>query len=111
MVRGVLLDNYTEPSGTNEWPATQQGWGPNGGPINLNPVSLADGDHVVVELGYVARNTDATTYAGTLPYHSGQVTPDAIVGDPDITHPSWFELSGLAVFAPPTSTPTPTATP
>ncbi|HXQ21844.1 MAG TPA: LamG domain-containing protein, partial [Candidatus Acidoferrales bacterium] len=110
-VRGVLLDDYTEASGTNEWPTTQQGWGPNGGPLSLNAVTIADGDHVVVELGYVARNTDATICAGTLPYHSGLGTPDATVGDLDITHPSWFEFSNLAVFAPPTSTPTPSPAP
>jgi len=109
-VRGVLLNDYTEPLGTNEWPTTQQGWGPNGGPVAVNPVTIQDGDHVVVELGYVARNTDPATYSGTVPIHSGQTAPDLSLGDSDSTHASWFELSRLGVFAAPTSIPTPTPT-
>jgi Concanavalin A-like lectin/glucanases superfamily len=110
-VRGVLLNDYTEPAGTNEWPTVQQGWGPSGGPVGLNPVTIVDGDHIVVEIGYVARNTDATSYAGTVPYHSGQGTQDAVVGDTDTTHKSWVEFSGLAVFSAPPPTPTATPTP
>jgi concanavalin A-like lectin/glucanase superfamily protein len=108
-VRGVLLNDYTEPLGINEWPTTQQGWGPNGGPVAVNPVTIQDGDHIVVEVGYVARNTDATTYSGSMPRHSGQTTPDVTLGDTDTTHASWVEFSGMAVFAGvPTPTPTPT---
>jgi hypothetical protein len=107
-VRGVLLNDYTEPLGTNEWPTAQQGWGPNAGPVTLNPVTIQDGDHLVIELGYVARNTDASTYAGTVPFLSGSTGADATLGDLDTAHSSWFELSGMAVFA---GVPTPTPTP
>ena len=65
-VREVGLDNYREAAGVNEWPATAVG-------VALNAaqschIHTQDGDRLVVEIGYAARNTVTTSYTGTLWY-------------------------------------------
>lgn len=73
---GTLLTDYTEALGTNEFPTTAQGWAADSAQT-LTSVTAADNDRIVLELGYVARNTDLTSYTGTLWYGgtSGEELP------------------------------------
>jgi hypothetical protein len=113
-VRGTLLDNYREAAGTNEWPLSTKGWGPSTGPVQLNPVTVQDGDRVIIEVGYVAHNAAVTQFTGVLQPRSGDNAVDLTAGDGAVTpgplmHAGWFELSafGRAVDPTPTATPTP----
>lgn len=67
--RGDLLTDYTESAGTNEWKATAA---TNGLALNaataMSSLAISANDRIVVEIGYVARNTSATSYTGTLNY-------------------------------------------
>lgn len=76
-VREVGLDNYREAAGVNEWPATAVG-------VALNAaqschIHTQDGDRLVVEIGYAARNTVTTSYTGTLWY--GTVKNSIVAAD------------------------------
>lgn len=63
VVRGVLLD-YTDPNGYT-WPNSARWW-PLRASVTLTPVVVQTGDRVIVEVGYVAHNTDVTSYTGTM---------------------------------------------
>ena len=81
-VRGTLLSDYREALGTNEWPSSDQGWALNSSQ-SLSSLAISDGDRLVVELGYVARNSSATSYSGELWYGISAIPdlPDLTVGD------------------------------
>ena len=68
-VRGTLLTDYTESAGTNEWGTAQT---TSGLALNaataMSSVVASSGDRIVVEIGYVARNSVATYDSGTLFY-------------------------------------------
>ena len=69
--RGTLLTDYTEAAGTNEWPASWPSWGNERGlnaSQSLSSLAVSAGDRLVIEIGYVARNTSATSYTGGLQY-------------------------------------------
>src|SRR6185503_4819324 len=70
-VRGTLVTNYMEPAGTNEWPTTAQGDGPTG-PVTVSPVAVSANDRIVIEVGYVDRNTQNNSRTGTLWYGGTQ---------------------------------------
>ena len=90
-VRGTLVTNYTEPSGTNEWPTTAQGDGPTG-PVTVSPVAVSANDRIVIEVGYVARNTQNNSRTGTLWYGGTQAT-DLTAGGNETNTPGWWEFS------------------
>jgi hypothetical protein len=78
-VRGTLLSDYREAAGVNEWTNSLSA---NGKALNsaqaLSSVAVSDGDRIVVEIGYTARNTSATSYNGRLYYGAGS---DGQAGD------------------------------
>lgn len=91
--RGTLLDNYRESAGTNEWPSTDQGWALNAA-ASLSSLAVSDGDRLVVELGYTARNASATSYSGELYYGSGRLADLAASDTVNYaTYNGWIEFS------------------
>jgi hypothetical protein len=67
-VRGTLLQDYSEPaSSNNPFPDA-----PKGRDMivtaALNAVTIQDGDRLVIEVGYIARNTSTSSFFGTLYY-------------------------------------------
>lgn len=65
-LRGTLLANYADPN-TNEWGTTALGKALSAA-ATLTAVSALAGDRVVIEIGYRARNTTASTRTGTIWY-------------------------------------------
>lgn len=64
--RGTLINDYREAAGVNEWPSA-----PAGDTLNAAQamnLAVQEGDRIVVELGYTARNTSATSMWGALWY-------------------------------------------
>jgi len=76
-VRQTGVDNYRETAGTNEWPTTEAGLALNA--AQSCHIHTTDGDRLVVEIGYAARNTVTTSYTGTLWY--GIVKNSVIAAD------------------------------
>lgn len=80
-VRGTLLSNYEE--STNEWPTTSTAIALASAQA-LTSVTVQDGDRLVVERGYIARNASTTTYRGWLQRgttnFSGTQLPDTTLG-------------------------------
>lgn len=81
--RGDLVADYTEAAGTNEFGTAAA---TNGLVLNaaqaLN-LAVSDGDRIAVEIGYIARNSSATSYTGTLNYGtltSGVAADDLTAG-------------------------------
>ncbi|MFV0135496.1 hypothetical protein ACLGIH_20130 [Streptomyces sp. HMX87] len=98
-VRGTLLDNW---QGSGTWPTTAVGGAATEQAVGA--VALQIGDRIVVEFGYQATNTDATSYSGTL-YYGATGTTDLVSGSTAITtNPGWVEFSGAdGLFSKPTS--------
>lgn len=65
-LRGTLLGNYADPN-TNEWGTTAASKALSAAQT-LSAVSALAGDRIVVEVGYRARNTTASSRTGTLWY-------------------------------------------
>ncbi|MCE7886601.1 MAG: hypothetical protein DYH13_03745 [Alphaproteobacteria bacterium PRO2] len=65
-LRGTLLANYADPN-TNEWGTTALGKVLSAAQ-SLSAVSALQGDRIVVEIGYRARNTTSSSRTGTLWY-------------------------------------------
>lgn len=99
-IRGVLLNDYVS---ATEFPTTAEGQA--SGVVAVEPVDCQVGDRLVVEVGYQARNTSATSYTGTL-YYGGTGSPDLTGGSTNVTsEPGWIEFSHADdVFRPPAST-------
>lgn len=98
-VRGTLLANYT---GTAVWPTTAAG----GSVTNqaVTSVAVQAGDRLVIEVGYQATNTSATSYTGTLYYGAAGTTDLANTATTVTTDPGWVELStGDGLFSAPTA--------
>jgi hypothetical protein len=77
VVRSTLLSNYAENT-TNEWPTTATG-------IALQSAQAlsgawSEGDHIIVEFGYISRNSHTTSRAGTTNIGSNSATGDLTVG-------------------------------
>lgn len=66
-VRGTLLSDYREAAGTNEWASVRTATALNAA-ASLSSLAVSAGDRLVVEIGYTARNTSATSYTGYLYY-------------------------------------------
>lgn len=84
-VRGTLLTDYAEDYTTKEWPATYQAIGLNAAQT-LTDVIASAGDRIVIEFGYRAHNTVATSYTGYAAYGTksdltGLILTDMVVGD------------------------------
>lgn len=95
-VRGVLFD-YT---GTTELTAsviTATQFVFNAGTVTA--VSVTDGDYLVLEVGYQAQNTSATSFGTTLVYGTGGTLGD-VVGSGDIgsSYDSWIEFQDNILF-------------
>jgi len=99
VVRGVLLNDYVENT-TNEFGTS----GTTGGkslqsPQSLSSLSVNDGDRIVVEMGYIARNSVTTSYAGYIRYGTLlssnilDVAPDLTVGGDTTTQAGFFTFS------------------
>lgn len=96
-VRGTLLADYRESAGTNEWTdggdANRYGTALNTSQ-SLSSVVVSDNDRIVVELGYTARNSVATSYAGYLTYGGASYAPELVVtGRHDLYGKGWVEFS------------------
>lgn len=66
LVRGTLINNFSElVTSQNAWPTE-----PKGRDLilsaGMNGVTCQDNDRIVIEAGYIARNSVATSYAGAL---------------------------------------------
>ncbi|MEU1552145.1 hypothetical protein ABZ517_05410 [Streptomyces scabiei] len=98
-VRGTLLDNW---QGSSNWPTTASGGAATGQAIGS--VALQIGDRLVVEFGYQATNTVATSYTGTLNYGATGTTDLANAATAVTTNPGWVDFSGAdGLFAAPTA--------
>src|SRR4029077_21282179 len=80
---GDLLTDYLENT-TNEWPVAATNKGLQSA-VALASLAISDGAHLVVELGYIARNAltasrTASFGYGTLDATSGQPAPDRVIG-------------------------------
>lgn len=64
VVRGTLINNYEENT-TNEWPVTSTAIGLQA-PVALSSVAWQEGDRIILELGWIARNVVSTVYVGRL---------------------------------------------
>ncbi|MET9360384.1 hypothetical protein ABZX93_05695 [Streptomyces sp. NPDC006632] len=98
-VRGTLLSNYT---GGTAFPTTAAGGGTGG--TAITSVSVQIGDRIVVEFGYQAQNTSATSETGIL-YYGGTGTTDLVTGNTQVgSNPGWVEFSGAdGLFTTPTA--------
>ncbi|MBI3778343.1 MAG: hypothetical protein HY274_05445 [Gammaproteobacteria bacterium] len=92
-LRGTLITDYTEAAGTNEWPTTAVGDTPNGAAaVALSSVAVSANDRIVIEAGYVARNSVTTNYTGTL-WYGGTSATDLTAGGDETSFPGWWEFS------------------
>jgi hypothetical protein len=67
-VRGTLLQDYSEPAASNNpFPDTAKGRDMIV-TAALNAVTIQDDDRLVIEVGYIARNTSTSSIFGTLYY-------------------------------------------
>lgn len=80
--RGTILANYTEALGVNEWANSAAGKALNAAQA-LTGLAISAGDRLVVEIGYIARNSLTTSRTGTLAYgttSAGDPVADVTVG-------------------------------
>jgi hypothetical protein len=77
--RGTLLNDYVEVL-AQEWPATDAGKALLE-PQPLTPLAISAGDRLVVELGYIARNTSTASRAGEIYYGTKDPATFAPGGD------------------------------
>lgn len=94
--RETVIDNYREAAGTNEWPTTAAGDVLNA--AQSAHIHISAGDRFVVEIGYTARNTSATSYTGTL-YYGTQGAGLEIAGDLSNTDQNVTTLAGFVSFS------------
>jgi hypothetical protein len=72
--RGTLLVDYREALGVNEWGTLSTNSRTLSTAQTLSSLVISTGDRLVIEIGYTARNTVATSYTGTLYYGASGVT-------------------------------------
>jgi hypothetical protein len=113
-LRGVLLNNYADPTGsTNALPGVPAAGRQLNGPVALTPVQALAGDYLHVEIGRVqwdpTNETQRTLYHGTK-NSTGGIPADIVSGDvfdyPNTSGASWVEFALL-----PTPIPQPEACP
>lgn len=104
-VRGTALDVVN--TGGTEWATTTAANRYAGLTANrtLTPVAFSNGDRILIELGYCARNTSATSYTGTIRYGdpTGTELADAESGTTD--NCPWIEFSQALPFTAPAGSP------
>lgn len=67
--RGTLLTDYREAAGTNEFGTSSSAAGMDlNAATALSSLAISAGDRLVIEIGYTARNTSATSYNARLAY-------------------------------------------
>jgi hypothetical protein len=89
VVRGTLRTDYV---GTTEFPTTASGrFVVN---LTLTSTDVEIGDRLVVEAGYRAENTVATSYTGTIHYGNTGVADLRFTATSVTTDPGWIELVG-----------------
>jgi hypothetical protein len=66
-VRGTLIDNYVEDT-TNEWGTAVTTGGKALTAAQAISLAISEGDRIVIEIGYVARNSVATSHSGFIRY-------------------------------------------
>jgi hypothetical protein len=97
-VRGTLLNQYAEDT-SNEWPTSAAGHALQG-PQTLTPVAVQQGDRLVIELGFIARNAVTTNYVGTLyrgSWDSPSAAPDLGLADTNVTTRAGFVTFSTAI--------------
>lgn len=79
--RGTLLNDYTE--STNVWPSNFGSAVGHGlaSAQSLSSLGVSAGDRIVVEIGYVSRNTETFGYSGRLNYGSSALGPTLTLGE------------------------------
>lgn len=96
--RGTLLSDYVENT-TNEFQTTALGRALQSAQ-SLSSLAISSGDRIVVEIGYIARNSSTTTrtatlWYGTLSSTTGGDHGDLTAGSANVTHLAPFvEFSG-----------------
>jgi hypothetical protein len=97
-VRGTLLSNYEEPSGTNDIPTGARGVSFDS-PQAITSVNGIAGDYIVVEIGFVFRGP-APNNGGVNAYHGcksnvGVIVSDLVAGDIYTTNSAsaWIEFA------------------
>ncbi|OVE82693.1 hypothetical protein BVY03_00350 [bacterium K02(2017)] len=93
-IRGILLNNYAESS--TEWNVADDGQTFDGGDQTLSSVSAQDNDRIVVEIGFVARNTKTTAYNGVMWY--GGTGSDLTDGGDGTSLPGFVEFADYITF-------------
>lgn len=98
--RGTLLSNYTDGAGTNEWPTTATGKQLTAAQ-SVSSLAISDGDRLVVEIGYIARNAVTTSFTGTLRYGTltttGAEAADLTNGSTSVTTQAGFLSFGASI--------------
>lgn len=99
VVRTTLLSNYSEDT-TNEWPTTAAGLALQSAQAISGTWQL--GDRVVVELGFVSRNSVTTSRTGTIRVLSDPAVGDLTVGSTSVTilNPTFTFNPALTLAAP-----------
>ena len=87
--RGTLL---TDDLGATEWPTTATGR--TSGALALSAVDALAGDRIVIEIGYRATNSSATSYTGTLNYGNPTGASELTAGSTSVT-----TLAGSLTFS------------
>jgi len=77
-VRGTLIDNYVEDT-TNEWGTAAVTGGKALTAAQAISLAISEGDRIVIEIGYVARNSVTTSYNGLIRY--GTISNFAVAND------------------------------
>lgn len=70
--RGTLITDYTEAAGVNEWSATFRTGRALNAAQSLSSLAISEGDRLVFEMGYAARNVSATSFTGSTNYGTVQ---------------------------------------
>jgi hypothetical protein len=78
--RVTLLTDYVETT-VNEWGTTATTCGKALAAAQAVTQTISAGDRLVVEIGYIARNSVTTSFTGTLYYGTQNATDGSIVGD------------------------------
>jgi len=83
-VRGTIVSDYLEAT-SNEWGTSAATSGRALAAAQAISLAISDGDRLVVEIGYAARNSVTTSYTGTLHYGTqlstdGSEAPDLTAG-------------------------------
>lgn len=94
-VRGTLLSDYAENT-SNEWPNTTAGRALQSDQT-LSAVAAQAGDRIVAELGYIARNSSATSFTGTIQFGGVGATDQSAGGAAG--NPPWIEFSDTITFS------------